>query len=122
MTFLTKFNKRRTFNFELKNSFNKALENNPHNSVKLIDLAIKLGYSSIKSELSNINSCEEDMNDNKLSFMVLRNLAMDHLQMFDTDYKTRSKLCEILKISEKEQLVISSSSKVKKKKLISSKR
>lgn len=100
---------------KLRNSFEKALENNPVNSVFLIDLAIKLGFSSIKSQVDTIKSLEETMNNNKLSFMVLRNLAIDHLHMFDTDYKTRSRLCQILRITEKEQLVIDATSKVKKK-------
>jgi hypothetical protein len=103
---------------KLQNSFEKALDNNPVNSVRLIDLAIKLSFSSIKSQVDTIKDYEEAMSKNKLSFMVLRNLAIDHLHMFDTDYKTRSRLCQILKISEKEQLVIDATSKVKKKEIL----
>jgi len=103
---------------KLKNSFEKALDNNHVNSVRLIDLAIKLGFSSIKSQVDTIKNLEETMTTNKLSFMVLRNLAIDHLHMFDTDYQTRSRLCQILKISEKEQLVIDATSKVKKKEIL----
>lgn len=103
---------------KLKNSFEKALEANPVNSVQLIDLAIKLGFSSIKSQVGTIKNLEENMTSNKLSFMVLRNLAIDHLHMFDTDYKTRSQLCQILKITEREQLVIDATSKIKKKEIL----
>ncbi len=103
---------------KLKNSFEKALDLNAVNSVKLIDISIKLGYSSIKSQLTAIEKHEETMNTNKLSFLVLRTLAIDHLYMFDTDYKTRTRLCQILKISEKEQLKIDATSKVKKKEIL----
>jgi len=103
---------------KLKNSFEKAMESNPVNSVRLIDLSIKLGFSSIKSQVETIKEYEENMTGNKLSFMVLRNLAIDHLHMFDTDYKTRSRLCQILKITEKEQLIIDATSKVKKKEIL----
>jgi hypothetical protein len=56
------------------------------------------------------------MSQNKLSFMLLRNLAIDHLYMFDTDYKTRTKIFQILKISQKEQLKIDQTSNVKRMK------
>lgn len=102
----------------LKNSFEKALEANPLNSVKLIDLSIKLGYSSIKSQVETIEEHGVTLKTNKLGFMVLRSLAIDHLYMFDTDYKTRAKLFQILKISEKEQLIIDATSKVKKNTII----
>jgi len=103
---------------KLKNSFEKALNSNSVSSVKLIDLSIKLGYSSIKSQLSTIENHEKNMISNKLSFLVLRNLAIDHLYMYDTDYKTRTRLCQILRISETEQLKIDATSKVKKKKIL----
>lgn len=106
---------------KLKNSFEKALKLNPVNSVKLIDLSIKLGYSSIKSQIPSIEDYESLMNTNKLSFLVLRNLAIDHLYLFDTDYKTRTRLCQILNISENEQLKINATSKVKKKDIIRTK-
>lgn len=100
---------------KLKNSFDKALDINPVNSVKLIDLAIRLGFSGISSQIESIADYEGIMKNNKLSFLVLRNLAIDHLYMFDTDYKTRARLFQILNITEKEQLKIDATSKVKKK-------
>lgn len=100
---------------KLKNTFERALDSEPFNSVKLIDLAIKLGYSSISTQFKEIEEYEKEMNKNKLSFMILQNLAIDYIYMFDTDYKTRSRICNTLKISIQEQLKIDSTSTVKKK-------
>lgn len=100
----------------LNNTFNKALEAQPYNSIKLIDLAIKLGYSSLASNIEQIETYKDEMKKNKLSDVVLQNLVIDHMYMFDTDYKTRSRVCNKLGISVQEQLRIDQTSTVKKKK------
>lgn len=100
----------------LNNTFNKALEAQPYNSIKLIDLAIKLGYSSLASNIEQIETYKDEMKKNKLSNVVLQNLVIDHMYMFDTDYKTRSRVCNKLGISVQEQLRIDQTSTVKKKK------
>lgn len=100
---------------KLKNTFDKALSAQPYNSVKLIDLAIKLGYSSIASQIELIEDYNDEMKKNKLSTIVLQNLVIDYMYMFDTDYKTRSRICNKLGISVQEQLKIDQTSTVKKK-------
>lgn len=100
---------------KLKNTFDKALAAQPYNSVKLIDLAIKLGYSSIATQIELIEEYKDDMEKNKLSTVVLQNLVIDYMYMFDTDYKTRSRICNKLGISVQEQLKIEQTSTVKKK-------
>lgn len=100
----------------LHNTFNKALEAQPYNSVKLIDLAIKLGYSSLASNIEQVETYKDEMKKNKLSNVVLQNLVIDHMYMFDTDYKTRSRACNKLGISMQEQRKIDQTSTVKKKK------
>lgn len=100
---------------KLKNTFEKALEAQPYNSVKLIDLSIKLGYSSIASHIDLIEGYKEEMERNKLSLVVLQNLVIDYMYMFDTDYKTKSRICNKLGISVQEQLRIDQTSTVKKK-------
>jgi hypothetical protein len=100
---------------KLKNTYEKALIEQPYNSVKLIDLAIKLGYSSIETHIDFIEKQKEDMDKNKLSMVVLQNLVIDHMYMFDTDYKTKSRICNKLGISIQEQLKIDQTSTVKKK-------
>lgn len=100
---------------KLKNTFDKALAAQPYNSVKLIDLVIKLGYSSIATQIELIEEYKEGMEKNKLSTVVLQNLVIDYMYMFDTDYKTRSRICNKLGISVQEQLKIDQTSTVKKK-------
>ena len=100
---------------KLKNTFDKALIAQPYNSVKLIDLAIKLGYSSIATQMELIEAYKDDMETNKLSTVVLQNLVIDYMYMFDTDYKTRNRICNKLGISVQEQLKIDQTSTVKRK-------
>ncbi len=100
---------------KLKNTFEKALAGQPYNSVKLIDLAIKLGYSSIATQIELIEEYKDDMSKNKLSTVVLQNLVIDYMYMFDTDFKTRSRICSKLGISLQEQLKIDQTSTVKRK-------
>lgn len=100
---------------KLKNSFDRVLVAQPYNSVKLIDLAIKLGYSSIVSQIELIEDYKDEMEKNKLSMVVLQNLVIDYMYMFDTDYKTRSRICNKLGISVQEQLKIDQTSTIKRK-------
>lgn len=100
---------------KLKNTFEKTLTAQPYNSVKLIDLSIKLGYTSLATNYDQIDNYKEEMKKNKLSTVVLQNLVIDHLYMFDTDYKTRSRICNKLGISVKEQLKIDQTSTIKRK-------
>jgi hypothetical protein len=97
---------------KLKNSFERALIIQPTNSVKLIDLCIKLGYSGIP--ITEIEEYQKDMEKNNLSYVVLQNLIIDHMYMFDTDFKIKNKVCSLLDISMKEQLKIDATSKVKR--------
>lgn len=99
---------------KLKNTFEKALAARPYNSVKLIDLAIKLGYSNLASQVDTILVYKDDMDKNKLSTVVLQNLVIDYMYMFDTDYRTKRLVCNKLKITFKEQIRIDKTSKVKK--------
>lgn len=100
---------------KLKNTFDKALTAQPYNSVKLIDLAIKLGYSNIATQMELIEEYKDEMVKNKLSTVVLQNLVIDYMYMFDTDYKTRSRICDKLGITVQEQIKIDQNSTVKKK-------
>ena len=99
---------------KLKNTFDKALAAQPYNSVKLIDLAIKLGYSNIASHVDTIVEYKDDMDKNKLSTVVLQNLVIDYMYMFDTDYRTKRLICNKLGITFKEQIRIDKTSKVKR--------
>lgn len=100
----------------LNNTFDKVKEAQPFNSTKLIDLAIRLGYSSLATNLEQIEFYKDEMKNSNLSKVVLQSLVIDHMYMFDTDYKTRSRVCDKLGISVHDQLRIDQTSTVKKKK------
>lgn len=100
---------------KLKNTFERVLKERDINSIRLIDLSIKLGYSSISTNLDAMEYYKTEMEGNKISTVVLQNLALDYMYMFDTDFKTKSKICNTLGISMDEQLKIGLSSKIKKK-------
>jgi len=99
---------------KLENSFDKALVAQPYNSVKLIDLAIKLGYSNIAEHIKLIEKYKNEMRKNNLSTVVLQSLVIDYMYMFDTDYKTRDKICNCLEISVQKQLIIDQTSTIKR--------
>ncbi len=97
---------------KLKITFAKVLEENPHNSVKLIDLGIKLIYTGLP--MDEIKSHKELMEKNHLCLMVLQNLVVDHTYMFEITHSERSQLNSIFGIKINEQIAISESSKIKK--------
>ena len=100
---------------KLRNTFDRVFSAQNFNSVKLIDLAIKLGYSSIDTHIEIIEEYKDEMDKNKLCTVVLQNLVIDYMYMFDTNYKTKSRICTKLGISLHEQLKIDQTSTVKKK-------
>ncbi|MDR4513393.1 hypothetical protein [Nitrosomonas sp.] len=105
---------------KLKNSFEKALIAQPCNSVKLIDLAIKLGYSNISGHIESLDQYKKEMEKNKLSLVVLQNIVIDYMYLFDSDFRTKDKICKKLNISLQQQLNIDNISTIKKKKIVNS--
>ena len=100
---------------KLKNTFERVLKEREINSIKLIDLSIKLGYSSISTNLDLMEIYKKEMEGNKISTVVLQNLALDYMYMFDTDFRTKNRICTSLDISMDEQRKISLESKIKKR-------
>ena len=47
--------------------------------------------------------------------VVLQNLVIDYMYIFDTDYKTKSRICNKLGISVQEQLKVDQTSALKRK-------
>ena len=58
--------------------------------------------------------CQE-MNNNRVCFRLLQDLIVDHLYMFDVDYKLKSQISGIAKIDIKTQRYIQGSSETKRK-------
>ena len=58
---------------------------------------------------------KKEMEGNKISTVVLQHLALDYMYMFDTDFRTKNRICSALNISMDEQRKISLESKIKKR-------
>lgn len=97
----------------LEETFNKVLKQNPTNSVRLIDLSIKLEHFS-KLPIERIEQDYKDFANNKLASMALRNLVINYMYMFETDFRQKAQLSRILGIEMKTQYVVDRTSKVKK--------
>jgi hypothetical protein len=97
----------------LEETFNKVLNQNPVNSVRLIDLSIQLEHFS-RLPIERIKQDNVDFATNKLASMVLRNLVINYMYMFETDYRQKVQLSRILGIDMQAQYVIDQTSKVKK--------
>lgn len=98
----------------LEETFNKVLKGNPANSVRLIDLSIKLEHLS-KLPIDRIEQDYKDFSKNKLASMALRNLVINYMYMFETDYKQKAQLSRILGVTMQTQYVIDQTSKIKRK-------
>lgn len=97
----------------LKPTFKKVLDANPYNSYKLINASIGLNYPGIQLDL--IKQYSEEMSDNKMCHMILRDLVVHHLYRFEVDYTTRSKINSLnLNLSMDTQRYIQSSSAIKR--------
>jgi hypothetical protein len=97
----------------LEETFSKVLKKNPVNSVRLIDLSIKLEHFS-KLPIDRIEQDYKDFTNNKLSSMALRNLVINYMYMFETDHKEKVQLSRIFGIDMQSQYVIDQTSKIKK--------
>ena len=64
--------------------------------------------------MKEVESNHDQMKKSHLSHMVLQNLLIDHMYMFDIDYKDKTRICNTLNISMKDQRRIDATSKVKK--------
>lgn len=98
---------------KLSTTFENILRDNPINSVKLIDLSIKLDHYN-KFPIKDIEDAKKMSDNNFLAFLTLQNLVMNYLYMYNTDYKVKAKICSLLNIEMKDQLLIDLTSKVKR--------
>lgn len=97
----------------LSPTFKRILGAEPFNSTHLIDISIKLDYDP-KIPLKDISHFKNNRSENFLSILLLQNLVLNHLYLFKTSYKMKSKICDILGISIKDQRLIDINSKVRK--------
>jgi len=98
---------------KLHSTYETVLDKNKYNSIKLITLSIKLDHYD-KFPFGEIELTKNDLEKNKLSYLLLKNLVINYLYMFNTTREIRQRICTLLEIQVKDQLRISQSSKVKK--------
>lgn len=97
---------------ELKNTFDKVLINNNFNSIKLIDLSIKLDYTS-SIPFNDIKKYKKELHKNNICMIMLQNLALNYMYMFNTNYEDKAKICSLLgiKIIDQRKIDIESNQK-----------
>lgn len=98
---------------KLNETYKTILEKNKYNSIKLINLSIKLDHYK-KFPLKEIEGVKTDLEMNRLGYLLLKNLVINYLYMFEAKRELRQNICNLLDIGIKEQLVMSNSSKIKK--------
>ena len=82
----------------LNMTYASLLAQNSYNSVKLIDIAIKLGCSS-HIPIDEIKGLVIEFKNNIVALSVLRNLVIYKIYMYDIPLDARQKVCGLLKIS-----------------------
>jgi predicted phosphodiesterase len=89
---------------KLTETFKRILNNNNTNAIKLIDISIKLDHIQTIpfSDITSIKN-ELDRNNNLIVYNLLRGLVIDHLYMFETNYKVKQRICSYLDISIERQ-------------------
>lgn len=99
---------------KLSNTFQAILDENPINSISLTDVSIKLDYHE-KLPYKDLRKVKKATDNNFLCTLILNNLVIDRLYLFNEDYKDKQRICDLLKIDMKKQRYIDSTSKVKKR-------
>lgn len=97
----------------ISNTLKKAVENNPYNSVKLIDISIKLDckFSFPWEELDD----KKHISPNMLSNLLKQNLITHYLYLYETDNKKKIQIANKFDIKIKQQIAIDGTSRIKRK-------
>lgn len=99
----------------LKQTYSNLVEVNDTISYRLINLAITL-HTSPKIPFSEIEELKTLIQRNKIAFVCLQNLIINHLHLYESSRTDRTKISQLLNISIKQQLITSKTSKSKRKK------
>lgn len=98
---------------DLIKTFNRIENQVDFNSVKLINVSIKLDFYKALP-VNDLKKLKYKFENNRLAITVLKQLVIDHLYMFPTDRREKAKICGILDIRIQDQLIIDEKSKVRK--------
>lgn len=86
---------------KLNLTYEEIMKNYQANSYKLIDLSIDLNYNEI--DIERIEEYERLMKKNHMSYMMLRELTLHHLYLYDDGYKKRQQVFQIFNVEDKQQ-------------------
>ncbi|MGE0589489.1 MAG: hypothetical protein AB7O48_13005, partial [Cyclobacteriaceae bacterium] len=98
---------------KLAGTFHDILVAHDFNSVKLIDTSIKLDHNR-SFPWGELEKLKKDTEKNYLASIVLRNLVVNYLYVFNTSFKDKQKLCSMLGIKMEQQRMIDATSQVKR--------
>ena len=90
---------------KLNLTYEEILKKFTSNSYKLIDLSIDLNYNEI--DIERIEEYKRIMKKNHMSYMMLRELSLYHLYLFDDGYKKRQQVFQIFDVDDKRQKKLS---------------
>jgi len=97
---------------KISGTLSKIVESYPYNSVKLIDVSVKLDYrySFPWEELEDKNY----ITPNRLSYLIKQSLITHYLYMYETDHEQKIKIADKFNIKVKDQLIIDKTSREKR--------
>ena len=75
------------------------------NSYKLIDLSIDLNYNEV--DIERIMEYKKVMEKNHMSFMMLRELTLHHLYLFDDGFRKRQQVYQLFNVDNSRQKQLS---------------
>jgi hypothetical protein len=98
---------------KLSGTFEDILSIHDYNSVKLIDSSIKLDYNK-SFPWDEIKKLKPETDKNYLASIVLKNLVINYMYVFNTDESDKQKLCKLLDIKMEQLRIIDATSTIKK--------
>ncbi len=100
---------------KLSGTFKQILDKNDLPSFDIIDISIKLDFFK-GFPYGEIQKLKVKFADNLLPSFLLRKMVINYLYMFETDYKNKQRICNILDIPMEAQRFIDKTSVQKKRK------
>lgn len=86
---------------KLNLTYAEIMQNYHANSYKLIDLSIDLNYNEV--DIERIEEYKKIMEKNHMSYMMLRELTLHHMCLFDDGYKKRQQVFQIFNVDDSRQ-------------------
>jgi len=97
----------------LSETFKEILDKHNINSVHLVDISIKLNFYRA-FPFGEVQTLKKKLENNMLALTMLREMVIDYLYMFPTNFRDKQRICSILEIPMQEQLLIDMTSTQKK--------